>query len=308
MGRKQKGEDQAERRTVFRGTALSGRDFAGIQQWIDRHRELPHEALAGAICRRFGWRQANGLWAVSACRLFLRRVASRGWLCLPPPRRSGNFVQSRQRPGPPPVVSGGFAVRQVEGAVVVRPITAAERPQWQQHMGSHHYLGACALIGESLCYVATVGGQWVALLGWAAAALRNTPRDQYLGWDRATKARRLSLVVNNVRFLVLPWIRQPHLASRILAANLRRLSADWRRDLARNSRFTEIVGSGPEMEDVFLANSENDPDELTNVAGDPKNAAILASLSADLERHVSTGLECPEANVVRKAPDKRPNP
>ena len=227
MGRKQKGEDQAERRTVFRGTALSGRDFAGIQQWIDRHRELPHEALAGAICRRFGWRQANGRWAVSACRLFLRRVASRGWLCLPPPRRSGNFVQSRQRPGPPPVVSGGFAVRQVEGAVVVRPITAAERPQWQQHMGSHHYLGACALIGESLCYVATVGGQWVALLGWAAAALRNTPRDQYLGWDRATKARRLSLVVNNVRFLVLPWIRQPHLASRILAANLRRLSADW---------------------------------------------------------------------------------
>jgi len=71
------------------------------------------------------------------------------------------------------VVSAGFAVRPVEGVVVVRPITAAERPQWQQHIGSYHYLGACALIGESLCYVATVGGEWVALLGWAAAALRN---------------------------------------------------------------------------------------------------------------------------------------
>jgi hypothetical protein len=225
--RKQKGEAQAERRTVFRGTALSGRDFAGIQQWIDRHRELPREVIAGAICRRFGWRQANGLWAVSACRLFLRRMANRGWLRLAPPRRPGNFVDHRQRPGPPPVVTEGFAVRQVEGPVVVRPITAAERPQWQQHLGSYHYLGACALIGESLCYVATVGGEWVALLGWAAAALRNTPRDRYLGWDRLTKERRLAWVVNNVRFLVLPWIRQPHLASRILAANLRRLSADW---------------------------------------------------------------------------------
>jgi len=225
--RTQTGADQAERRTVFRGTVLSGGDFAGIQQWIDRHPGLAHEAIAGAICRRVGWRQANGLWAVSACRLFLRRVARRGWLRLPPPRRPGNFVHHRQRPERPPVVSAGFAVRPVEGVVVVRPITAAERPQWQQHIGSYHYLGACALIGESLCYVATVGGEWVALLGWAAAALRNPPRDRYLGWDRRTKERRLSLVVNNVRFLVLPWIRQPHLASRILAANLRRLSADW---------------------------------------------------------------------------------
>jgi len=212
---------------VYRQTTLRARDFAAIQRWIDQHPRLTREAIAAAICRRFAWRQLNGQWAVSACRLFLRRMARRGWLRLPPPRRPGNFVHRRHSVAGPPLAAPPQAPLRLEGPLVVRPIAAAERAQWQQDMARYHYLGACALIGESLCYVASVGAQRVALLGWAAAALRNTPRDQYLGWDHASKARRLAFVVNNVRFLVLPWIRQPHLASQILGATLRRLSADW---------------------------------------------------------------------------------
>jgi hypothetical protein len=71
-----------------------------------------------------------------------------------------------------------------------------------------------------------MGDELVALLGWAAAALHNGPRDRYLGWDADTKARRLCLVANNVRFLILPRGRR-NLASQILAANLRRLNRDW---------------------------------------------------------------------------------
>ena len=94
-------------------------------------------------------------------------------------------------------------------------------------MERFHYLGDAALVGESLRYVAEVGGEWVALLSWGAAALRNGPRDRYVGWDEATRKANLGLVVNNARFVLLPASRRPHLASCVLAANLRRLSRDW---------------------------------------------------------------------------------
>jgi predicted transposase YbfD/YdcC len=111
--------------------------------------------------------------------------------------------------------------------LLVRPIAAAERLGWQAYMERFHYLGDCRLVGESLRYVATLGDELVALLGWASASLNNEPRDRDVGWDRETKSRALHQVVNNVRFLVLPWVQQSNLASRVLGANLRRLSADW---------------------------------------------------------------------------------
>src|SRR5207247_5688769 len=94
-------------------------------------------------------------------------------------------------------------------------------------MRQHHYLGFDSIIGESLWYVARVGNEWVALLGWGSAALKCGVRDQWIGWDRELQWRRLHLVANNVRFLILPAWNRPNLASRILALNLRRLSHDW---------------------------------------------------------------------------------
>lgn len=98
---------------------------------------------------------------------------------------------------------------------------------WRAHMERFHYLGDGALVGESLRYMALVDGELVALLSWAAAALHNAARDRYLGWDEQARRANLHRVVNNSRFLMLPWGRRPHQASRILAANLRRLSRDW---------------------------------------------------------------------------------
>ena len=98
---------------------------------------------------------------------------------------------------------------------------------WRAPMDRFHYLGDAALVGESLRYVAHVDGELVALLSWGAASLHNGPRERYVGWDEAAKKARLGLVVNNARFLILPSSRCPHLASRVLGANLRRLSRDW---------------------------------------------------------------------------------
>jgi hypothetical protein len=112
-------------------------------------------------------------------------------------------------------------------SLVVRPLRCEERSRWRQLMNQHHYLGLQRLVGQSLCYVATVGDHWVALLAWGSAALKCQPRDAWIGWPPCLKCRRLHLIANNLRFLILPEWHQPNLASRILALNLKRLSTDW---------------------------------------------------------------------------------
>jgi len=114
-----------------------------------------------------------------------------------------------------------------EKPLVVRTVRREEQARWRTLMQRHHYLGFERIVGESLCYVAIRGADWVALLGWGSAALKCGPRDQWIGWDRALQWRRLHLMTNNVRFLILPEGQEPNLASRILALNLKRLSQDW---------------------------------------------------------------------------------
>ena len=116
---------------------------------------------------------------------------------------------------------------QPEGPFTLRPIAPEERDEFRLHPQRYHYLGFKRSVGESMGYAAFVGQELVALLDWDAAVLRCLPRDEHVGWDDRVRERNLSLVVGNRRFLVLPWIRIPHLASRILGANLRRLSSDW---------------------------------------------------------------------------------
>jgi len=112
-------------------------------------------------------------------------------------------------------------------SVTVRPILPNERLRWDRLMSEHHYLGFRSLVGESLRYVAELQGRWFALLGWSAAALKCQPRDTWIGWSQAIQWQRLQLIVNNSRFLILPDIHIPNLASKILSLNVQRLSRDW---------------------------------------------------------------------------------
>lgn len=198
---------------------------------MDRERGARRLDLARAVCRSFGWTRADGRLALDSCRLLLLRLERRGLVQLPPPLRRAKASTNPSELSwlghwalEPAAVLGP---EQLQGPLLVRPIFEQERLGWCAYMQRYHYLGCGQLVGESLRYVALVGQELVALLGWAAAALHNGPRDRYLGWDPATRARRLPLVVNNARFLILPWVRLEHLASRVLGANLRRLARDW---------------------------------------------------------------------------------
>ncbi len=112
--------------------------------------------------------------------------------------------------------------------VTVRPVGGDELGQFNYYLEQEHYLESSTLVGEWLRYVAEIDGQWVALLTFSAAALHLKARERWIGWSPRQRARRLGLVVNNSRFLVLPQRqRYPNLASRVLGLVLRRLGADW---------------------------------------------------------------------------------
>ena len=111
--------------------------------------------------------------------------------------------------------------------VSVRLVTSHEVAHWQALMEEHHYLGFSGFVGERLYQVAEWHGQWLALIGWAAAAYRCRARDQWIGWTEDQRRRRLRFVANNARFLILPDAHVPHLGSRVLGLASWRLRTDW---------------------------------------------------------------------------------
>lgn len=115
-------------------------------------------------------------------------------------------------------------VREVE----VRPVRSDERRRWDALMAEHHYLGFRQFAGRGLRHVAVWRGHWLALVGWQSGAFKCAPRDRWLGWHRSVQFRRLHLIGNNTRFLILPAaLGISNLGSRVLGCSLRRLSADW---------------------------------------------------------------------------------
>ena len=111
--------------------------------------------------------------------------------------------------------------------LIVRPIIPGEETAWNALMAKHHYLGFHGLSGQNIKYVAILNGQWVALIGWGSAALKCSHRDRWIGWSIERKYERLKYVTNNQRFLILPGVSIKNLASKTLALNIKRLSADW---------------------------------------------------------------------------------
>ena len=111
--------------------------------------------------------------------------------------------------------------------VEVRLAMPQEREAFDRLLCVHHYLKKAQFVGEQLRYVAELGGRWVALLVWSAACYQLAAREAWIGWSVEQKRRRLALVANNSRFLILPKIECPNLATRVLGLCLGRLSEDW---------------------------------------------------------------------------------
>lgn len=117
--------------------------------------------------------------------------------------------------------------QEVINGVIVRIIRREEQERFNNLLIEHHYLHSADMFGERLCYVAEYKGEWLALLSWSAPAYRLKARENWVGWSEAQRRRRLGLLVNNSRFLIMPSAHYPNLASRVMGACCKRLSADW---------------------------------------------------------------------------------
>jgi hypothetical protein len=114
-----------------------------------------------------------------------------------------------------------------ELALGFEPVTEASTRLWNELIDRYHYLGFTPLAGAQVRYFIRSQYGTVALMSFSAAAWKTAPRDRYIGWDRQSRERNLHLVVNQSRFLVLPWVHVRNLASRLLGTALRRLADDW---------------------------------------------------------------------------------
>jgi Druantia protein DruA/DDE_Tnp_1-associated len=114
-----------------------------------------------------------------------------------------------------------------EKLLEVRLIEKKEVKEWGSYLQQYHYLGYNWIPGENLRYIATLDGEWIACLGWGSAALKCKVRDEYISWNEEKKLKRLYLITNNVRFLIMPWVQIKNIASAILSLNLRRISDDY---------------------------------------------------------------------------------
>ncbi|MGH9993159.1 MAG: ISAs1 family transposase [Nitrososphaera sp.] len=203
---------------------LSERDVGVIRRLIANHPDWNRQQLFLHLCQMWDWRKANGTLNHQSCRALLARLEQLGRIELPCRKtKSGPIRRPEVVVEVPIEIPSVFRLDEL----AVRPVRLDERERWRQLMHQFHYLGFRRVVGESICYVATIGTLWVALLAWGVAAWKNRHRETWIGWDVALKWRRLHLVANNVRFLILPGIRIKNLASKVLAANARRLSRDW---------------------------------------------------------------------------------
>lgn len=218
----------------YRRRTIGSEELVFLRQVIAEHGVGGRVHVSRVICDAWQWRQANGELSLAACRDLLRNLAERGHLELPPAlqQRQGDKRRWGQHPLVPrawiplswyPLSGSDIDLSTIE----VRPIFPPEADGWRLFVERYHYLGSGRLVGEHLRYVAHSRGEIVALLGWTAAALHVPARERFVGWSEVRKQNALHLVVNNARFLVPPWVRKPHLASKVLAQNLRRLSRDW---------------------------------------------------------------------------------
>lgn len=212
-----------------------GREFSAAELTVitELAAALPNRAqIAAAVCAELGWYGADGAAKAMSARVALNRMAADGLVVLPAPRNSnGNRTHRRHHHDPalgcPEPVAGALASL---GTLALRVVTT--RADSQHHnalIAAHHYLGYTPLAGAQLRYlVCSPSAGVVAALSFAASAWSCAARDTHLGWDAATRVARLHLVVGNARFLILPHVRVPHLASAILGRLTRRLPTDWR--------------------------------------------------------------------------------
>jgi len=213
-------------------TRYCGRDFIPeeleqIRSLIKHNPKFNRTRLSREVCQMFQWLKPDGKLKDMSCRVAMLRMEKDGLIALPPSTRTKQPVKKIVfTPVTDPQSPVICPVNQLP-RLHLQMVTKATSALWNEYIERYHYLGHSPLPGAQLRYFITAGEQIVALTGFGAAAWQTAPRDQFIGWNHDQRKKSLHLIVNNARFLILPWIQSKNLASKILSLTTRFLPDDW---------------------------------------------------------------------------------
>lgn len=210
------------------GRPFTASDLELIRALIGASPPRNRARLSREVCEQLNWRRADGRLKDMSCRVALLRMQADGLITLPSPRNA-KPVAYRAHPDIECAVLEPTTVPAVDLARLSVDLVAAKRDSllWNAYIHRYHYLGHQLMPGAQLRYFVRADTQVVALLSFGASAWKTRPRDEFIGWTHEQRPRNLHLIVNNARFLIVPWIKCRNLASRILALTSRRLPHDW---------------------------------------------------------------------------------
>jgi hypothetical protein len=214
----------------YRGRVITAEDIFFIRQFITQNPGLSRRKLSAKLCEAWDWKQANGALCDMVCRGLLLMLHRAGEIELPAIRQiSLNPFVRRERPQPMLIDTTPLTGTLTE----IRPISlqqvrrTSDESLFNSLMEHHHYLGYEQPVGEHLKYLLWAQDRPIACMAWSSAPRHLGSRDRHIGWSAEARKRNIRFVAYNTRFLILPWVRVPYLASHILGRIASSLSNDW---------------------------------------------------------------------------------
>lgn len=213
----------------------SGRDFSDVEiQWMRNlmagDPTLTRVQLSRIVCKQLKWLKPNGELKDMSCRVAMLRMQDDGLIRLPKPKKkhtppcaSKNIIFTEKTAEQSPCQKPVHHFKHIELTLVNKNNSKL----WNEYIQRYHYLGYAPLPGAQLRYFAIADNNIVGLLGFGASAWKTAPRDNFIGWSQTQREKNLQLIVNNARFLILPWVQSKNLASKLLGLIAKQLPHDW---------------------------------------------------------------------------------
>lgn len=229
----------------YRHRVITDADVVFIRQLIAENPQCSRRRLSEKLCEAWNWVQPNGALRDMVCRGMMLMLHRRGLIDLPPVRQVGRSSLKeggeRDKPEAVSVEQTSLSMSLAElGPLEVRQVRRTpEEALFNGLLQQHHYLGYSQPVGEHLKYLVFARGRPIACAAWSSAPRHLGSRDRFIGWGAQARLSNIRLLAYNTRFLILPWVRVPHLASHILARMARTLSADWQQLYAHPIYFVE---------------------------------------------------------------------
>lgn len=231
-----------QRPLSYRHRVITDDDLVFMRRLIAENPDLSRRGLSIKLCVAWNWVQANGALRDMVCRGMMLMLHRHGLIELPALRRVGRSSRGAARkPQALRIDATPLNLSLAElGVLEIRQVRRTpEEALFNALMHQHHYLGYTQPVGEQMKYMVFAGERPIACMAWSSAPRHLSSRDRFIGWSSQARRANVRLLAYNTRFLILPWVTVPHLASHLLGHIVKRLSADWQTVYAHPIYFVE---------------------------------------------------------------------